>query len=1171
MTRDQNSQILTNKYEKFKGFLGFKKYSYRDEGLSCEYMLDDYKHKNNYLVCYLMIDDGGDTITQDFYEISETKISDYHSYYSTYIKINNVKLIKTLTKKDIRRALVFVLIEENNIYQLRIYTYYYKTLSTHLDLLNSNYKCINNFSGIKTSYIYEKDLLSFSCLVSNAEVQLILINNALNIVQKANQFDICDSIHGHSILYSQHFQKYYIISDVLCYNNNFPFFPLNGRITNINGSFEVEEFNLEENEIFDGTDNQVNVPQIICPPELEKCSKCDQESIAKNLCIECNNENGYYILKAIYDINFKYIDCVNDTTKPYNFYFDPENRYYEQCFDTCFQCSKKGDYIENNCDSCDGITFIKQPEHEDSNNCVYKCKYFYYYTDYGQYKCTDYPNCPDDYNTLIKEKNKCTNNCLKDDEYKYYYNRECYIKCPNNTQNDEDHICKDKNITRCILSQTEFFLFNENITDDMVEKMTMIYASEFGYTDTHVSIYKSDIYTITIYKDIQCISDLSLNTPEINFGDCEMKVKNSYGINESLIVAIIDKNIDGENTRKMISYNLYSPTTGKKLNSDEICSDDKLIIMENLNYKLLKSNIDLSTLSQLYSQGIDLFDLSSPFYTDVCFQYNSINVSNVKNKDIALKDRVLLFFPNITLCEDGCEMKGINLTTIKAICECSYSNKDKDLLKDNALYQSEVGQLEEFISSTNIYVMKCYKNLLSIKYFSECIGGLIIFILLIIEIICTINYFSKGLLSIKIYIFEISEKYINYISPKKEHKRNIKNIPYFITKNEFKNSLSFENENNKIKENKIMKIEQELQKQYQNEKYIVIYKPKIKNKKLILRKDLLSRNNAQVNEASKLDLNNSNQNSGYRKLNNDKNGIFSDEEKNNDIIQSNEIQIFSKQNIFNEKKIVNDNKISLKKNDKENFINELGYNSLLNININRKDKEFFNDYLQTEFENMEYDEILEKDKRQFCEYLKEKIIENQSIINTFCTEEPFKPRSIKIILFVLQIDLYLLINCLFYDENYVSEIFHLDKDTFYDKAGRFFGNLVYAALVGIIISYIIEWLFIEESRLKKIFKKRKDNIPVIKNEINQIIKDIKIRYVLFIVLAFLITIFTMIHISCFNIVYPNLKWEWLIFSGIIIVFMQVFSAMICLIHTILRFISFKCKSEKIYKISYLLS
>ena len=301
----------------------------------------------------------------------------------------------------------------------------------------------------------------------------------------------------------------------------------------------------------------------------------------------------------------------------------------------------------------------------------------------------------------------------------------------------------------------------------MVEKVAMIYASEFGYTDTHVSIYTSDIYTITIYKDIDCISDLSLNTPEIIFGDCEIKVKNVNNITENLIVVIIDKIIDGTNTRKMVSYSLFSPSTGKKLNSDEICSDDRLVIMENLNYKLLKSNVDLSTLTQLYTQGIDLFDLSSPFYTDVCFQYNSVNMSNIKNKDIALKDRVLVFFPNITLCEDGCDMKGINLTTIKAICECSYSNKDKDLLKDNALYQSQVGQLEEFISSTNIYVIKCYKNILNEKYFEKCIGGLVIFILLIIEIICTIKYCSNGLSSIKIYIFQLSNKYINIISPKK--------------------------------------------------------------------------------------------------------------------------------------------------------------------------------------------------------------------------------------------------------------------------------------------------------------------------------------------------------------------------------------------------------------------
>jgi len=220
---------------------------------------------------------------------------------------------------------------------------------------------------------------------------------------------------------------------------------------------------------------------------------------------------------------------------------------------------------------------------------------------------------------------------------------------------------------------------------------------------------------------------------------------------------------------------------------------------------------------------------------------------------------------------------------------------------------------------------------------------------------------------------------------------------------------------------------------------------------------------------------------------------------------------------------------------------------------------------------MDYDEVLEKYKRNFWEYLKEKLLDNQYIINTFLNDEPSKPKSIKILLLTLQADLYLFVNGLFYSEEYVSEIFHLEKDTFYDTLSRFLENLVYAALVGIIIGYIIEWFFIEESRLKKLFKKKKEKIQELKYEINHIVRDIKIRYVLFIIITFIITIFTWIHISCFNIVYPNLKWECLIFSGIIIVFMQIFSVIVCLVHSILRFISFKCKSEKIYKISYLLS
>ena len=109
------------------------------------------------------------------------------------------------------------------------------------------------------------------------------------------------------------------------------------------------------------------------------------------------------------------------------------------------------------------------------------------------------------------------------------------------------------------------------------------------------------------------------------------------------------------------------------------------------------------------------------------------------------------------------------------------------------------------------------------------------------------------------------------MSPKKEHKRNIKNIPHFFTKNEIRNQKTFEKDRNLITDNNIMKIEKEIQKQYKKERDILVYKQKTK-KKLILRKDLYCMGKHQANEASKVDLNNSNPNSGHSERNEDKKG-----------------------------------------------------------------------------------------------------------------------------------------------------------------------------------------------------------------------------------------------------------------------------------------------------------
>ena len=67
-----------------------------------------------------------------------------------------------------------------------------------------------------------------------------------------------------------------------------------------------------------------------------------------------------------------------------------------------------------------------------------------YFDSSNKYQCTDYYNCPNEYNKLIKEKNKCVNNCKIDETYQYEFNNTCYIKCPNGTielKNDNNYLC----------------------------------------------------------------------------------------------------------------------------------------------------------------------------------------------------------------------------------------------------------------------------------------------------------------------------------------------------------------------------------------------------------------------------------------------------------------------------------------------------------------------------------------------------------------------------------------------------------------------------------------------------------------------------------------------------------------------------------------------------------
>ena len=225
------------------------------------------------------------------------------------------------------------------------------------------------------------------------------------------------------------------------------------------------------------------------------------------------------------------------------------------------------------------------------------------------------------------------------------------------------------------------------------------------------------------------------------------------------------------------------------------------------------------------------------------------------------------------------------------------------------------------------------------------------------------------------------------------------------------------------------------------------------------------------------------------------------------------------------------------------------------------------EYLKPEFDEMEYDDAIKYDNRTFCEYYWDRLKDKQIIINTFCNKENLKPITIKIILLLLNIELYFVVNGLFYSEEYISGLFYSnEEETFFSFLKRSIERLLYTTVVGVIVESLIEFIFLDENRIKRIFKREKDNFVHLKFEIFQIIRNIKKRFIIFIILCFIIALFSWYYANCFNNAYPGIKTEWVKSSIVIMVIMQILPIITGFIESILRTLSFKCKSETLFEI-----
>ena len=331
------------------------------------------------------------------------------------------------------------------------------------------------------------------------------------------------------------------------------------------------------------------------------------------------------------------------------------------------------------------------------------------------------------------------------------------------------NICQISDINNC--STSDYFLnLDENINQENVKLVAKNYADEFYYTINHISRFLSENFTMVLYKNSSCVEALNLNNTKIEYDSCiqQLKEDNNIKENEEIIVAVID--IISDNN-PITSFGFFNADNGEKLNASKSCSDKNVIMYENI----LNILNDPNALKLLQDQKINIFDLGNSFYHDICFHFHSPN-----GKDATLQDRIKTFYPNVTLCDENCKNKGVNISTMKAECECTFqdllSNNifNNDLFGDNVLLKEALEELMEMISNLNLEVLTCYKDVFNFQYFKKNVGGFITLLIIILQIVCYVYYYLVSNKHLIRYMYSLTEE---YITAKKKNNIIKKNPP----------------------------------------------------------------------------------------------------------------------------------------------------------------------------------------------------------------------------------------------------------------------------------------------------------------------------------------------------------------------------------------------------------
>ena len=752
---------------------------------------------------------------------------------------------------------------------------------------------------------------------------------------------------------------------------------------------------------------------------------------------------------------------------------------------------------------------------DNFNNFTCILKYRYKVTEPDLEKYDEYP-------LYIQTSSNFRNTTLEKEEYigrlthyNIVLNETLTVFC----NNSNCGLCFEKNTSFCIICKFNFTLFddgtkncsdNDNIITDLESinySNNEIAINDIEIIKTEIKDNKEDLIEIIpklinateTGKNYEMIgNDFILtikptnsfipNSTNIDFSSCENILRDYYKIYPPRIITILQLEIYNKNEKSLVNnvaYQVYDDN--KNILDLSLCNDTNIKI-----FYLIKSNssTNISFLSSFKDLGIDLLNINDSFFNDICVSYSE------SNNDVVLNDRVIDYYQNYSMCDEGCTYNQSDLELMIIACDCEINeNLTTNMTNTNLVQSDNIGKSSVF------EIIKCYKLVFSFKDKLNNIGFWIISILLCLQIPLLIICVYKGIKPIKEYLHKLMVEY-GYIK---------------------KNAV----ETNANAKNKKIKIKNKSSKEFES--------PKSPPKKKKSKKKILRENKNKVNDDSSIDR--------VKEPHNSKVLV-----QINNIINDNPM-------VNNNK---NNNKKKKKKKRKKNIIvslptqgnkditlvnkNVIGGNinlNLININLNNRsnNSNTTSNYVLNIYT---FEEAINMDYRPLCNIFYIYLLTKQAVFHAFLYKSPLElfPLRFSLLIFIITSDLSL--NALFYFDDKISDKYKYTKSLLLFS----FSNNITVILLSTFIGFILLTLFSklgssinylryifksEEEKLKKdkkykVTEKRKKEIQ---NEVEEIVKKYKIRTIILIIINLLLMIFFWYYVTAFCHVYSSTQMSWL--------------------------------------------